>query len=262
MTDSKYNKLIVQVSLQDFTFCIKNQISNEIIHFKSFPINSLASLENQLENIFDQNELLQVFYNDVLVLHDNNLNTLVPEDYFDEQVLGSYLQYNTKVFATDFFSYDDIENHKIKNVYVPYVAYNNFFIDKFGEFVYKNSNTNLIEYVLEATKNIKQTKVYCHIGKNHFEVIVSNNGELQLFNSFEYQAPEDFIYYILFVYEQLKLNPEIDEINLLGSIKKEDANYKMVYNYIRNVVLRETDISIASNIENEKLENHYILIHS
>src|SRR5690606_15059695 len=103
MTNTKYNKLIIQVSLQNFTFCVKNQVTDEITYFKSLPINSLASLENQLETIFSKHEMLHITYDDVLVLHDNNLNTFVPDAYFDEQNLGSYLQYNTKVFATDFF---------------------------------------------------------------------------------------------------------------------------------------------------------------
>lgn len=263
MTSSKYNKLIIQVSQQNFTFCVKNQLSNEILHFKSLPINSLASLEQQLEAIFNQHELLQVFYDDVLVLHNNNLNTFVPDSYFDERVLGSYLQYNTKVFATDFFSFDDLELQKMKNVYVPYVAFNNFFIDQFGEFTYKQINTCLVEYVLNETKDSKDYIVHCNVHKDHFQIIVSNNGNLILFNSFEIRSPEDFIYYILFTFEQMKLNPESTKIILFGSVEKGDPNYEIVYKYIRNVFVLDAEFKANSlNIETKQLQNNFILIHS
>lgn len=263
MTYTKYNKLIIQISLHDFTFCVKNQVTDEITYFKTLPINSLASLENQLELIFNQNELLQVTYDDILVLHDNNLNTFVPDTYFDERNSGSYLQYNTKVFATDFFTHDDLELHKMKNVYVPYVAYNNFFIDQFGEFTYKHINTNLVEFALNETKNLNEISVHAHISKTHFELIISQKGNLILFNSFEIQTPEDFIYYILFSYEQLKLNPEKTPIHLFGTIEKNDSNFEIVYNYIRNVNICNSKVKIISfdNQPND-LQKHFILTHS
>lgn len=263
MNHTKYNKLIIQVSLQNFTFCVKNQLSSEIIHFKSLPIHTIGSLENQLETIFHQHELLQVSYDDVLVLHDNNLNTFVPNSFFDERALGSYLQYNTKVFATDYFSYDDLDFQEMKNVYVPYVAFNNFFIDQFGAFTYKHLHTNLVEFVLNKTKAVTETEIYAYVNKDHFELIVSKNGKLILFNSFEIQSAEDFIYYVLFTYEQLKLNTEKVPIYLFGSIEKGDTNYDTIYKYIRNIYLVETEIqNNTSNIDKKQLENHYILIHS
>jgi len=261
MTSTNYNKLIIQVSLQKFSFCVKNQLSNEILHYNSFLINQLASLENQLESIFNKNELLQVSYSDVLVLHDNNLNTFVPETFFDERILGSYLQYNTKVFATDFFIYDELEFHKMKNVYVPYVAYNNFFIDQFGAFTYKHINSNLVEYVLNASKDIDDNLVYCNVSNDHFEIVVCNKNKLILFNSFEIQTPEDFIYYVLFTYEQLKLNPEQTPVYLFGAIKKGDVNYQIIFNYIKNVYLINSDlIGKMENIDTN--HNNFILIHS
>ena len=263
MTSTKYNKLIIQVSLQDFTFCVKNQLSNVISHFKTLPINSLASIENQLEIIFSQHELLQVNYDDVLILHDNNMNTFIPDEYFDERTLGSYLQYNTKVFATDFFTYDELEIQKMKNVYVPNVAFNNFFIDQFGEFVYKHVNTNLVEFVLEETKSIEDFTVHIHVGNNHFELIVSQKGKLHFFNSFEFQTPEDFIYYILFVFEQLKLNTEKTPIHLFGNIIINDANYQIIYNYIRNVHVIDLETkATAMQTEASHLQKNFILLHS
>ncbi|WP_177764750.1 DUF3822 family protein [Flavobacterium sp. I3-2] len=263
MSDTKFNKLIIQVSLQNFSFCVKNQITDEITFFKSLPINSLASIENQLETIFNQNEMLHVTYDDILVLHDNNLNTFVPDVYFNEQHLGSYLQYNTKVFATDFFTHDDLELQKMKNVYVPYVIFNNFFIDQFGEFTYKHINTTLLEYVLNETKNENNIVVHAHINKDHFELIVSQKGNLLLFNSFEIHTPEDLIYYILFSYEQLKLNPEKTAIHLFGTIEKYDSNFEIVYNYIRNVNISDAKVKIIPfNTETNELQKHFILLHS
>ena len=54
----------------------------------------------------------------------------------------------------------------------------------------------------------------------HFEIIVIANKKLQLYNTFQFTSKEDFIYYVLFTAEQLKLNPEKFELLLLGSDRK------------------------------------------
>ena len=68
-----------------------------------------------------------------------------------------------------------------------------------------------------------------------FEVLVINSGKLTFYNTFAYQTAEDFIYYLLFVFEQLKLNPETANVELLGELEKSSAVYQLLYKYIRNI---------------------------
>jgi hypothetical protein len=39
---------------------------------------------------------LKANYDEVVIVHSNNLSTFVPTALFDEEYLGSYLQFNTK----------------------------------------------------------------------------------------------------------------------------------------------------------------------
>ena len=50
--------------------------------------------------------------------------------------------------------------------------------------------------------------VYINVYKGNFDVVVLNNKQLEFSNSFYFETQEDFIYYILFVAEQLALNTE------------------------------------------------------
>jgi hypothetical protein len=45
-----------------------------------------------------------------------------------------------------------------------------------------------------------------HFSEGHFEILLSKSEVI--INSFDYQTPEDFIYYVLFTAEQLSLNPK------------------------------------------------------
>ncbi len=263
ITEKNYKKLSIEVSLKGLSFCCFDTLSNTISSFKDILFDNNSKIEDTLNNIFRSNPELNERYDDVLVIHSNNLSTFVPIPLFDENYLGSYLQYNTKVFSSDFFAFDEINNYDMNTVYIPYVNINNFFIDKFGEFDYKHANSILVAKLLDSSRNNDDKKMIIHFKQGHFEIAVIQNQKLLLFNSFEYQTPEDFIYYILFVAEQLNMNPENLPLELIGDITKESEFYKIAYKYVRNVSFIEVEDLKANNSFSEaENRNHFILFNS
>jgi len=77
--------------------------------------------------------------------------------------------------------------------------------------------------------------MFVHVQGNQFEIVVVENKKLILYNSFEYQTKEDLVYYILFVAEQLKQNPEDFDLELYGEIEPYSEIYALIYKYVRNV---------------------------
>lgn len=266
ITSKKYKKIAIQVSLNGLSFCVFDTINNTIttlneVNFEQF--HKATKIEELFADAFSQHPELKESYDEVVVVHNNNLSTFVPTALFDENFLGSYLQYNTKVFQTDFFTFDEIQKYQMNTVYIPYVNINNFFIDQFGTFEYKHANSILVEKILDASKNNDDKKMIVHFNAGHFEIIVVQNQQLLLFNSFEYQTPEDFIYYLLFTAEQLQMNPESFKLELLGTISVDDAYFTIAYKYIRNVSLynvsqvkKNNDFTTAQN------QQHFILFQS
>jgi len=162
-----------------------------------------------------------------------------------------------------FFAIDEINTYEINNVYVPFVNINNFLLDQFESFDYKNTNTILVQKVLDKSKNVDEKQVFVHVQENHFEIVVVKNQQLLLFNSFEYNTAEDFIYYILFTFEQLQLNPELVPISFFGNILKQDPLYKIAYKFIRNCNLLDVNNpSKNHDVTEEEMLRHYILFNS
>lgn len=264
ITDKTYRRLSIQVSLNGLAFCTFDTLSQKPIvlrhiHFDSFQRS--AKIEDLFALSFKEHPELSHLYDEITVIHSNNLSTFVPTALFDEEFLGSYLQYNTKVFETDFFAFDALPNYEMNNVYIPYVHLNNFFIDQFGSFDYRHANTILVSRLLDLSNNNDERKMFAHMGEGHFEVVVVQNRKLHLYNSFDYKTPEDFIYYILFTAEQLQLNPENFKLELIGKIAGDDPYYQIAYRYIRNVSLFEAPLANNSFTETENRE-HFILLNS
>jgi hypothetical protein len=266
ITEKLYKKLSILVSLNGLTFCCFDTLNGTITSFTELQFDHFhkeLKIEDLFANAFQEHEELRATYDEVLIIHSNNLSTLVPTPLFDENYLGSYLQYNTKVFETDFFAFDSLSNYDINAVYIPYVNINNFFIDKFGTFDYKHANSILVTTLLDASKNKEEKKISVHFNQGHFEILVIENQKLLFFNSFEYLTPEDFIYYVLFTVEQLNLNPENILLELIGSIDQDSDYYKIAYKFIRNVSLIDVEDLRWNNYFSEAdNRNHFILFNS
>lgn len=266
ITDKKYKKLSIQISLTGLSFCCFDTLNNTITSLNEVtfdPLHKGPKIEELFLDVFRDYEELKESYDEIQIIHSNNLSTFVPTALFDEHFLGSYLQYNTKVFETDFFTFDEITNYQMNLVYIPYVNINNFLIDHLGSFDYKHANSVLVTKLLDASKNNDDKKMMVHFNPNHFEIIVIQNQKLLLFNSFEYKTPQDFIYYLLFTAEQLNMNPESFKLELLGSISEEDDFYKMAFKYIRNISFFDvTDLQKNNSFSTAQNQKHYILFNS
>lgn len=262
--DKMYKKLAIQVSLSGLSFATFDTLMNKPLMLQKIDlgkINVTTKIEDLFAEAFQNNLELKSGYDEITIIHSNNLSTFVPTPLFDEEYLGSYLQFNTKVFETDFFAYDELGNYEMNNVYIPYVNLNNYFIDQFGTFDYRHANTILVHKLLDLSKNNEERKMFVHVSDNHFEIVVIQNQKLQLYNTFEYKTPEDFIYYLLFTAEQLFLNPENFKLELLGKITEGDPLYNIAYKYVRNTNLFDVGFMAGPLTEAEKRE-HFILLHS
>lgn len=266
ITQKQYKKLVVQVALNGLTFCCFDTLNNTVLQLREINFDTFQKgikTEDLFKEAFIKNPELTEKYDEIMVIHSNNLATFVPDSVFDEDYLGSYLQYNTKVFDTDFFTSDSLEKYEIHNVYIPYININNFFIDQFGAFEYKHANTLLVETILNAATKSQVKKMTVHVSTTHFEIIVVENRKLLFFNSFDYKTREDFIYFILFTAEQLNLNPEEFELEFTGSIAENSELYQIAYTYIRNVSFRD-DFEIQSKTTLSTLEKrkHFIVLNA
>jgi hypothetical protein len=76
-------------------------------------------------------------------------------------------------------------------------------------------------------------------------VTAIEKGVLTLHNVFKYHSQEDFIYFILSVFEQLKFNPETTPILLSGWITALNTEVAVLKKYIRNVEWEERPVEFG-----------------
>jgi len=254
-------KLSIQFSLDGFSFCTTNT-HNEVIEFSSYYFsktkNSPELILEKLQDIFKKEKSLQYDFETVTVIHQNNLNTLVPNEYFKKDALKSYLKYSIKTIATDLITFDELDFMNSKNVYVPYVNINNFLFQNFGEFEYKHYSSVMLEKLFSIATN--DICCYIHVSKSTFDIVIIKNSNLQFFNIFEYKTKEDFMYYVLFTLEQLDLSTEETLVSILGDMEEDSDLFRLMYTYIRNIDFLSSKNAVFNNQKEISKHSNFILL--
>ena len=254
-------KLSIQFSLDGFSFCTTNT-HNEVIEFSSYSFsktkNSPELILEKLQDIFKKEKSLQYDFETVTVIHQNNLNTLVPNEYFKKDALKSYLKYSIKTIASDLITFDELDFMNSKNVYVPYVNINNFLFQNFGEFEYKHYSSVMLEKLFSIATN--DICCYIHVSKSTFDIVIIKNSNLQFFNVFEYKTKEDFMYYVLFTLEQLDLSTEETLVSILGDMEEDSDLFRLMYTYIRNIDFLSSKNAVFNNQKEISKHSNFILL--
>jgi len=194
-------------------------------------------LQTNVEELFKTHKLAGSQFSEVVVVHSNGLFSLVPKSLFDVNELANYLKFNSKILADDHIAYDELDNYDMVNVYVPFVNINNYIFDLFGEFEYKHNGTVLVQALLNNSGAGKEPICYAHLDGHQMDITIIAQKKLLFFNSFNITSKEDFIYYLLFTMEQLKLDTESTKLKLFGSIEEGDELYNLCYEYIKDISL-------------------------
>ena len=257
-------KLSIHISLNGLSFCIIDLISNEIDFLRTYSLSKNTTPKELLKTLkkgFKENDELSNSFSSVKIIHYNNLSTVVPEPLFDKNNALSYLKFNSKILQNDYVACDKIFNNECVNVYIPYVNINNYIFKMFDSFVYNHYSSIILEKVKLNEKNTITPSLYLNINSNHMELIYFVKNKLIFYNRFDFSTKEDIIYYLLFTIDQLKLNPEEIPLVITGNISEDDDNYKIIYEYIRNVSTFNSEINQESKFYNS-LKSDIILLNS
>ncbi|WP_435625231.1 DUF3822 family protein [Flagellimonas sp.] len=236
--EDNFKKLSIQVGLNGLSFCALDTISKKILAYENIPFKTTSTpylLLKELKDVLNAQNLANTSFKEVMVVHKNGFFSMVPKPLFNKEELPNYLKFNAKMMANDLVVFDELDNHDLVNVYIPYANVNNYVFDLFGEFTFKHNGSVLVSSLLDYASSSTGSYCYVQIAEREMELVVVSEKKLLFYNYFEYNTKEDFLYYLLFSLEQLGLDREQVQLRLFGQIEAEDELFQLCHTYIKNV---------------------------
>lgn len=251
--------LFLQLSKKGFSYTLLNVDQKTFIALESYLFHDVytdAALVEPLRNLLATLPLLKKKFHSFQVTFINNRATLIPNAVFKTEELASYHRFNFINQEEDLFFNDALINLSAHNVYsAPDYIVNEF--KHFQKVSFKHFSTSLIESsLLHAKTTHTLSLIDVHVLPESFQIIIIKNQQLALYNFFEYQTSEDFIYYLLFVLDQLNIDNEEASIRLLGEVEKNSAIYLMINKYIKTITFAKSSESLRFSYVFNELPQH------
>ncbi len=226
-----------------------------------------AQVAEQLRLIATENPLLQEQgWNTIRVSISNQHFTLVPETLYDKDHQADYLRLHSQVDLINdsiyTYKHGDLEAINIFAIELSLQeALLDIFPDRPVQLIHQTSA--LIKSILQQTSRINERKIYAFVERNYVTILVVNQGGLEFCNIFHYLSPEDFIYYIIFVMQELKLNPEQETITVWGDITHDSSLFTTLQRYIRQIKLGKKPADVEYSYKfHDLFEHRYFELYS
>lgn len=258
----KYN-LNLQISQNLFRICITDPEYNRCLFIEDYSLDNLYpdQLIEQLATIYDNHEVLKAgFWRSIrLAIKDIDFS-LIPNSLFDQQYARDYLKIN---IGQDIVQDQDIFYYSQKSTNaVSIFCANKKIIDWFkaqypGKSIKLVHHTSaFIEGILYNSKSMTERELFVHVEKNFLTIVVKNDTGLEFCNSFYFSTTEDFLYFVMFVYNQLQLNPDKNPLTIFGEITPDSPVYKKLFKYIRHIKFGNKPSSIRFCYKFDEVFDH------
>jgi hypothetical protein len=259
-SNSKHYKLYIELSNNGLKHTVFNTQNNTFIGIEAYQFSDIHndySLVEPLKEVIANNSIYKNEFEAICIGLVNIRSTLVPNAIFKADKLEIFHKFNfTKQEEDQFFS-DQLINLSAHNIYsIP-----DFITDLFSglkNVKFKHFSSALIESsLLHAKKEKALSLIQVHILPSSFQIIAIKNQKLELYNSFLYQSSEDFIYYLLFILDQLEINNEEASILLTGHVEKNSVIYSILYKYIKTLTFGKRPENLKFSYIFEETPQHF-----
>jgi len=250
--------LSIQVSLNGFSFSILDTVRNKYVALKNYPLDKQKGIpEDQLRNIFKKDEFLTRKYKSSSYFFITDKSTLVPSPLFNKDKIKEYLMFNHPLEEHNKIFYNQIKNAGTYTVYSIPVNICEILDKQFPGIKNYHQSVPFIEQILLKNQPGEfDFSAFINVTPGIFDIAVSQSKKLILYNQFRFRNENDFIYFVLNIFEQLKLSPEKTLLLLSGEITKTSKYYESLKKYIKSIRFEKRDNQFTYSYTFNQIAEH------
>jgi hypothetical protein len=221
--------LLLQMQAETFSYAVVYQ--NRLVAWaKDCPL-------NELNNPGDEHDLLIYTYEKVVVGLPSTGFTLVPNAVFSEDHIADFarfldVQSSEKIF-TEVLDSKNLVIYKCAENMIPIT-------EKFG---LQKTVFNATGWISLIAKNYpSEDNLYLNMDHKQVGILYFAQGKLRFYNTFEFNNPDELVYFAAFVAQELQLQPKSINLILSGHISLEDKNAARLSGFFNGVELNDLEV--------------------
>ena len=237
-----------------------------VLALKSFAIEEKdpVKLVSAVRSIYQSDFLLSLLYRKVRVLFDTEHYTLIPSRLYNEQEKESYFEQMVKMEDKASLLADDLRDFR---AYLLYPIHQNIFSAtkvQFPTAKIGHAISGVLSGCRSFTRETQEIYTFVNVQNRNLQVFVFDKENLLFANTFAFETSKDALYYLLLVFDQFKLKPDLSPVLLSGMIRENSEIYHLFFRYIKNLKFTPapTNLKLGKQMEQEYLHQYFDIFSS
>lgn len=247
LSQTQSYKLSIRLIPDGFCFAIFD-IEKRLIHY-SFHKHTVP----------DDNEFLKRSYEQVFFCCDSPSYTLLPQSIFQPELQNDYWRLNFGE-TNDKLLYDKVRLTDIVNLYS--LDENPIFQQcsrMFPTMQVVHRQSIHINMAVMKNKQMNRPQLYLHTTDHSFDVLYLDKGKVILANSFSFHKEDEFLYFVLNIFDQLKLDQYQTEVLLPECFDGDLKN--QLSQYLKNIITyTPQQKELSDTLNKEEIAKQYTLL--
>ena len=256
---SKFH-LSVQISPDGLFFAILDILNGKYIVLSGYHlfIKRPRLLLKQIKEIVEKDELIGLDYESIEILYSTKVFTFIPSVFYSKDCGKEYLQFNHSLQKGFLIKENFLQRADSWCIFEMPENLDEYLNEIFPKATIRHNLYPLIEKGLKNNLNFpSRQQVHLNFFRDYFEIVVIKGTKLMQCNTFNYKTERDILYYVLYVFDQLKLSPEDTEVIIHGHLPQVSPVYHLTKKYIRKTSFAKPDGAFHYSYTFNKLPDHY-----
>lgn len=190
-------------------------------------------------------------------------STLVPAEMAIQDEMWEYLAFGHKLEAGEAVLTDRMEFPDAFNIFSVPEKIREMLVARFNTpKLFHHSTAFLSGALADFAHRQGKPALYAYLSANAVNMALADRDGLKIHNRFPYSAPEDVIYYMIYILQQFAVEPEHARIILTGQVTTADPLWALLGKYVGDPVILPgiADIHPGRDLEEAPIQEWFPLL--
>ena len=232
-TISAMGRLTIRIGRASLSMLMQQGGSDDII-YEPYVVKSGVSMAANLREAFKNSDLLLQPPPRVRVSLDSDV-LMVPVELFEEHNMEQMHRHAFPRTEQDAIYYNVLPDLNAVAVFAMNKDLRLGLDDHFKEVELVSAMQPVWRHLHQRNFTGVRPKLYVYFHEKRMEVFAFQQNRFKFCNTFETSRVKDMLYFVSYVWKQLQMQPEYDELHLVGDIPEQDTLVEELKNFLSKV---------------------------
>lgn len=224
--------LSIRFSSDGFSLCVYDELGH-LLSKKNVSLPLFSIKEDAIYESMVHEAETQLEFKNTRLLCESDVYTLIPTVFFQPETASDYLYFEREKGKNESVIINQLPAWESTLIYaLPQPLHNAL------KRVYPNVaiEHHLASFLSDTVKDRNKSGMNIWMREKMLDVVLITNGKLTLMNSYSYNTPEDFTFFVLNIFEYLSLDTETCKVHIYNAGKDTEIR-NLLQKYLKELLI-------------------------